>query len=79
MDRAIPVATLILFYMARWKGTEAFAKYNRPCAHHYVGKSQSCLVSKLRMIWKQTVQPVDGAEEGRGGMIAFCDREKGEG
>ena len=32
----------------------------------YVGKSQSCMVSKLRIIWKQTVaSPAGGAGAGQ--------------
>ena len=35
--------------------------YNRPCAHQYVGKSQSCMVISGRLIVRAPVQPAPGA------------------
>ena len=40
--------------LVRW--TTGACPYNRPCAHQYVGKSQSCMVIKGRLIVHAPVQ-----------------------
>ena len=35
---------------ARWRYRTGACGYNRPCAHQYVGKSQSCMVENGRLI-----------------------------